>query len=248
MKTPFVTRRRVGIALLIVFILLAAYAWLSATAWRTYAARLQSEKSDYQSLTAKISSSRTSRSDRVAAISTLSKHLQRDETGRCNINGAFSWQSALVPVLKTGVERCKTAGNALRTVQTSIEALNEYLASEGRLEAILARLSSGSIAEADLTNKGLNSVKAVQKNLQAVKATDSNSKQLLSQAKTMITSLVNDWNALISANKAQDTNAYMKAANTLNQDYASLGELADSSDNILLKLVQSLKESETKAF
>jgi hypothetical protein len=178
----------------------------------------------------------------------LSKHLQRDESGHCNINGAFSWQSALVPVLKTGVERCKTAGKALRTVQTSIEALNEYLASEGRLEAILARLSSGSIAEADLTNKGLNSVKAVQKSLQAVKATDSNSKQLLSQAKTMITSLVNDWNALISANKAQDTNAYMKAANTLNQDYASLGELADSSDNILLKLVQSLKESETKAF
>ena len=240
------SRRALIISLVSVIIVLAAgaYTWASISAWKGYEARLTAEQATLEKLRDQALGADAA-DKRLAAIRELDDRLKgRDDL--CDMNPLFAWQSAIVPVLKDGVQRCQNKVKALGAVAGPLTALRQYLDVAQKVQQRVKALApEGNLTDANWSEQGLNRAQQLRADLKKISA-QGDAQKLKDQAGTLADNLVKSWKSLIEANGKKDKDGFLAASAAVVKSYADFAGLADTADDAISGQVTALQKAAAK--
>ena len=230
MKMNRPSKRMILIALASVAVVVIAGLYTSASmhAWKSYETRLAKEEASYIQLR-DTALSADSAEKRLTAIRQLDDKLAA-RGDLCKIGALYSWQAAVVPVLKNGVAACKAKVKQLGLVAGPLKALRNYLETSMKVQQIVGALAPGEVlTSANWAEKGLERAQKVASDLKDLSVTGEGT-ALKDQATKLNEALIIAWKSLIAADEAKDKTAFLTASATVVQAYADYMSLADTAD------------------
>lgn len=246
MKLRNVSRRRRVIIVSLVVGLMAAvvYAWMSVAVWKDYGTQLRAEQADYESLQEQALNG-ASVTERQKAIRRLDDKMAiRDRL--CDVSALYAWQSAIIPAVREGVEKCEAKRRQLDTLAGPVHMLRSYIDTAEAVRAAILNLTvDDSLTEKNWVEKGQERAGDARAALEQVKARDDEAKALVQKARGLVDDLAEAWDSLLSAHTKKDKVAYLTATEGLARSYANLGELADMTDQAVSDQASDLTDKIT---
>lgn len=217
------------------------YTWQSLSTWRDYEARLKNEQAEYSRLKQTALNGDTT-SKRLSAVRSLDNTLA-ERSDLCYMNPLYSWQSAVVPVLKNGMKQCTDKVKQLSRVAAPLSELRDYLDSAEQVKKVVAQLvPSETFNEKNWATNGLQQAQDVQSQVEKLGGTG-DVKKLNDEAKQHADALVTAWEGLVKANEAKDKAAFVTASAAVLKAYADFAGLADTADEAISQKVTAVTDA-----
>ena len=233
----------------VVLVLLVAYAALSAWTWSQYKGSYTGWQGGVKSrldlamgMPVVTTDQKAKWVDTLDMVATITA-----EPSKCDLNGVYSWQQSVVPLLKKDVNDCQKDQASMKALHDSLVVAVKSIRSEEAIAGILgeplkvttvdetayqAEIDAWSKAETLLA--GLD----VPNEAAGVKAA------AILAAKTIKTA----WNGLMVANTAQNASQYQTALNELSQAYTGLSNVSQEGKKVLQSAGDAVQKAYNSAF
>jgi DNA repair exonuclease SbcCD ATPase subunit len=218
----------------------AVYTYQSLSTWKSYEANLNTTQARLTSLK-RTALSADSTQKRLEAIRELDDSLaERNEF--CLVHPLFHWQSAVIPVLRDGVKRCKDEVAKLDSLAQPLSELRQYLDVAAQVQAAVTQLKpQADMSATNWVQAGKASAERFKRDIAAIKATGDAAK-LQQRARELADNLVEVWGALEKANESKDVAGFIATSGQLAMAYANLTGLADMADTAIQQKVAVLTD------
>lgn len=230
----------------IILIAIVSYIVYSTVAWTRYQDRAQSfERSSFETIDAALALPSEDKQQKLASFKAAVLTMQKTTPGLCDRPTLAAWQTSL-SVINDKYAKCEARATYMRQVSESADNLVRYLESERQLGAILSTAQSQS-AEEVTEDQAVQYVERWSQARQAIEALSGPSEFIgvKDAAVTYADNLSKRWQAVVTADEAEDKQLYAEARAKLASAYATKPAITDKAGSVMQQLLKRFNDRYT---